>query len=49
MENMAGEAGEIVLSKQDLRQVTAFAAGCAEVVLELFEADLPDDSRPRDA
>ncbi|MFC9832430.1 putative immunity protein [Rhodococcus sp. NPDC127530] len=46
---MAGEASEIVLSKQDLREVTAFAAGCAEVVLELFEADQPHDSRPRDA
>jgi hypothetical protein len=42
-------AGEIVLSKQDLREVTAFAAGCAEVALDIFEADQPDDSRPRDA
>jgi hypothetical protein len=42
-------AGEIVLSTQDLREVTAFAAGCAEVVLDIFEADQPDDSRPRDA
>lgn len=42
---MAGEAGEIALSKQDLREVTAFAAACAEVVLEIFEADQPDDSR----
>ncbi|HEX6352473.1 putative immunity protein [Actinophytocola sp.] len=39
----------VVLSKQDLREVTAFAAGCAEVVLAIFEADQPDDSRPRDA
>jgi len=46
---MAAEASEIVLSKQDLREVTAFAAGCAEVVLEIFEADQPDDPRPRDA
>jgi hypothetical protein len=46
---MAGEASEIVLGKQDLREVTAFAAGCAEVVLEIFEADQPADSRPRDA
>ncbi|WP_374211676.1 putative immunity protein [Streptomyces sp. YS415] len=43
------EAGGIVLSKQDLREVTAFAAACAEVVLEVFEADQPEDSRPRDA
>jgi hypothetical protein len=42
-------AGEIVLSTQDLREVTAFAAGCAEVALDIFEADQPDDSRPRDA
>lgn len=41
--------GEIVLSTQDLREVTAFAAGCAEAVLGIFEADQPDDSRPRDA
>ncbi|WP_257015352.1 putative immunity protein [Rhodococcus sp. ACS1] len=46
---MAGEASEIVLSKQDLPEVTMFAAGCAEVVLEIFEADQPHDSRPRDA
>ncbi|MER5933901.1 putative immunity protein [Streptomyces sp. NPDC002054] len=46
---MTGEASEVVLSKQDLRAVTAFAAASAEVVLEIFEADQPDDSRPRDA
>ncbi|MFJ1654338.1 putative immunity protein [Streptomyces sp. NPDC088337] len=48
-EFMTGEASEIVLSKQDLREVTAFAAACAETALEIFEADQPDDSRPRDA
>jgi hypothetical protein len=46
---MTGEASEIVLSKQDLREVTAFAAACAEGALGVFEADQPDDSRPRDA
>ncbi|MFJ8790629.1 putative immunity protein [Streptomyces sp. NPDC102462] len=46
---MAGEASEVVLSKQDLQEVTAFAAACAEAVLETFEADQPHDSRPRDA
>ncbi|MFE9769428.1 putative immunity protein [Streptomyces sp. NPDC005808] len=46
---MAEDESEIALSKQDLRGVTAFAAACAEVVLEIFEADQPDDSRPRDA
>ncbi|MBC2640588.1 MULTISPECIES: putative immunity protein [unclassified Rhodococcus (in: high G+C Gram-positive bacteria)] len=46
---MAGDVSEIVLSMQELREVAAFAAGCAEVVLEIFEADQPDDSRPREA
>ncbi|MER6218865.1 putative immunity protein [Streptomyces sp. NPDC001674] len=46
---MAGEEGEIALSRQDLREVTAFAAACAETVLEVFEGDHPDDARPRDA
>ncbi|MEN0134667.1 MAG: putative immunity protein [Rhodococcus sp. (in: high G+C Gram-positive bacteria)] len=46
---MAGEATEVVLSSRDLREVTAFAAGCAEGVLEIFEADRPADFRPRDA
>lgn len=46
---MTGDASEIVLSKQDLREIAAFAAACAEAALEVFEADQPDDSRPRDA
>ncbi|MFM9590586.1 putative immunity protein [Streptomyces scabiei] len=46
---MTGEASEFVLSKHDLREVTAFAATCAEMTLEIFEADQPNDSRPRDA
>ncbi|MEE1767667.1 exonuclease SbcC [Streptomyces sp. JV185] len=46
---MTAEASEIVLSKQDLREVAAFAATCAEVALTIFEADQPGDSRPRDA
>ncbi len=46
---MTGEASEITLTKQDLREVTAFAAACAQVVLEIFETDQPDDPRPRDA
>ncbi|MER5745952.1 putative immunity protein [Streptomyces sp. NPDC002225] len=46
---MTDEVNEIVLSKQDLREVTAFAALCAEGVLAVFEADQPGDSRPRDA
>ncbi|MFJ8863780.1 putative immunity protein [Streptomyces sp. NPDC102451] len=46
---MTGEVSEIVLSKQDLREVAAFAAASAEVVLEVFEGNQPDDLRPRDA
>ncbi|MGW0916840.1 putative immunity protein [Streptomyces sp. NPDC002784] len=46
---MAEDESGIALSKEDLREVTAFAAACAEVVLGIFEADQPDDSRPRDA
>lgn len=49
METMTGDASEIVLSKQDLREIAAFAAACAAPALEVFEADQPDDSRPRDA
>jgi hypothetical protein len=43
------ETDEVVLSTEDLRVVTGFAAGCAETVLELFEGFRPDDSRPREA
>ncbi|MET9594634.1 putative immunity protein [Streptomyces sp. NPDC006516] len=45
----AGDVGGIVVSKQDLREVAAFAGACAEAVLAIFEADQPDDARPRDA
>ncbi|MFD5538890.1 putative immunity protein [Streptomyces sp. NPDC127079] len=48
-ETMTADVREIALSTQDLREVAAFAAACAEAVLEIFEADQPDDSRPRDA
>jgi hypothetical protein len=37
------------LSEADRRIVAAWAADCAERVLELFEAEAPGDSRPRDA
>ncbi|MEU5278041.1 putative immunity protein [Streptomyces asoensis] len=46
---MADDERAIELSKQDLRAVTAFAAACAEPVLDVFEADQPGDSRPREA
>ncbi|WAL99633.1 putative immunity protein [Streptomyces sp. Je 1-369] len=45
----AAEATDIALSRHDLREVTAFAAACAEEVLAVFEADRPDDGRPREA
>lgn len=37
------------LSEQQRRLVAAWAADCAERVLPLFEAEAPDDGRPRDA
>jgi len=37
------------LSEADRRIVAAWAADCAEHVLELFEAEAPSDGRPRDA
>lgn len=37
------------LSEADRRLVAAWAADCAERVLQLFEAEAPDDGRPRDA
>ena len=35
------------LSESNRRLVAAWAADCAERVLELFEAEAPDDDRPR--
>ena len=46
---MANETSEIALSKQELRAVTAYAAECAQEVLEIFERAHATDSRPRDA
>jgi len=37
------------LSESDRRLVAAWAADCAERVLEVFEAEAPEDDRPRDA
>jgi hypothetical protein len=37
------------LSENDRRLVAAWAAGCAERGLPLFEAEVPGDDRPRDA
>src|SRR5215208_6175300 len=49
MVTVANENSEIVLSKQDLREVTSYAAESAQEVLEIFERARPADSRPRDA
>lgn len=43
------EGLRIVLTPAELREVAGFAVACASVVLPLFEAALPDDSRPRRA
>lgn len=37
------------LSEADRRAAAAWAADCAEHVLAIFEAEAPDDDRPRDA
>jgi hypothetical protein len=39
----------MTLTLDDLRSVAAWAAGCSERVLSLFEAKVPSDRRPRDA
>lgn len=44
----AGMLSPQSLSEGDRRLVAAWAADCAERVLPLFEAEAPDDDRPRD-
>lgn len=46
---MVGETREIVLSEQDLREVTRFAAESAQDVLAVFESTAEGDLRPREA
>ncbi len=46
---VAHETSKIVLSMQDLREVTRYATERAQEVLEIFERAHPADSRPRDA
>ncbi|HEX5742057.1 MAG TPA: exonuclease SbcC [Pilimelia sp.] len=46
---MATGHGDFALSMADLRVVARYAVECAEPVLPLFEADRPDDPRPRAA
>jgi hypothetical protein len=45
----ASKSREIVLSMQDLREVTRYAAESAQEVLEIFERAHPADPGPRDA
>src|SRR5262245_52913968 len=47
--NESHETSAIVLSMQDLREVTRYAADSAQEVLAIFERAHPADSRPRDA
>jgi hypothetical protein len=47
--SVVNEAGGIALSRQHLRDVTGYAAECAQGVLKIFESIQPADSRPRDA
>ena len=49
MATVAKDTSEIVLSMQDLRDVTTYAAESAQEVLEIFESAHPGDSRARDA
>jgi len=46
---VADKTSAIPLSMHDLREVTGYAAECAQEVLEIFEGAHPDDSRARDA
>lgn len=39
----------IELTIDELREIAAFAAQCAQRVLPIFEQYVPDDTRPRDA
>lgn len=46
---VANETSDIVLSMDELREVTRYAAESAQDVLEIFERAHPADSRPREA
>ncbi len=43
------QPGALTLSEDDRRELAVWAADCAERTLPLFEAQAPNDSRPRDA
>ncbi|MFD5112436.1 putative immunity protein [Streptomyces sp. NPDC058391] len=46
---MTTEPDKIELSEHELREVAGYAADCARRALSIFEQNLPDDTRPRDA
>jgi hypothetical protein len=46
---MGRKPGALTLSEDDRRVLAVWAADCAERTLSLFEAQAPDDTRPRDA
>ena len=46
---MVHRPGALTLSEDDRRVLAGWAADCAERTLPLFEAQAPDDTRPRDA
>jgi len=46
---MGRPLGPLTLSEDDRRVLADWAADCAERVLPLFEAQAPNDTRPRDA
>ena len=43
------QPGALTLSEDDRRVLAVWAADCAERTLPLFEAQAPNDARPRDA
>lgn len=46
---MGRTPGALTLSEDDRRVLAVWAADCAERTLPLFEAQAPEDTRPRDA
>lgn len=46
---VANDPRELPLSLPDLREVTRYAAACAQEILSVFEAAHPDDDRPHAA
>jgi Imm-5 like putative immunity protein len=46
---MGRQPGTLTLSEDDRRVLAAWAADCAERTLSLFEAEAPNDPRPRAA